>query len=60
MVVVLTLTLYKGSLDLTQSDRWFLGDLPDIPRVAGSKKTDGGSESLPFENDGGCCALGNL
>ena len=61
--------LYRGTLELCQSDHRALGHLPDqgpssltaqFGRSAKSRKSLGGSKRLPFKNDGGHCVLGDL
>ena len=61
--------IYRGTLELCQSDHHVLGHLPDqgpspliaqFGWVASTRKSLGGSKLLPFKNDGGHCVLGDL
>ena len=61
--------LYRGTLELCQSDHLVLGYVPDqgpsptiaqFCRAASSRKSLGGSKLLSFQNDGGYCVLGYL
>ena len=61
--------LHKVTLELCQSNNWFLGHLPDqgpsppiaqFGRAASYRKSLGGSKLLPFKNDGSHCVLGDL
>ena len=61
--------LYRGTLELCQSDHRVLGHIPDqgpscliahFGRAAMSRKSLCGFKFLPFKNDGGHCVLGDL
>ena len=61
--------LYRGTLELCQSDHWVLGHLSDqgpstpfaqFGWAASSKKSLVGSKLLPFKNDGGTVFLGTF
>ena len=60
---------HRGTQELRQSDHRVLGHLrdqgPSLPIAqfgwaASSRKSLGGSKLLPFKNDEGCCALGDI